>query len=98
MPNNKTGMTKPKDQQQADLTGVLIKMIAFGVAGGAFLIAGAKMLGEKIVELELEKFDRIERQRQADLEEAERISEFPAYEAPNEALLTSGEEEQKAEA
>lgn len=97
MPDKKTGMSKPKDQQQADLTGVLIKMIAFGVAGGAFLIAGAKMLGEKIVELELDKFDRIERQRQADLEEAERISEFPAYEAPT-GYLTSSEEEEKVEA
>ena len=88
-------MTDPKGQQQGDLTEVLIKMIAYGVAGGAFLIAGAKLLGEKIVELELDKFDRIEKQRRADLEEAARISEIAAYEEPTAGLLTSGGENEE---
>ena len=96
MASNKTGMTKPKGQSQGDLTEVLIKMIAYGVAGGALLIAGAKVLGEKIVELELDKYDRIERQRKADREEVARISETAAYEEPTVGLLTSSKEEQKS--
>ena len=95
MASNKTGMTKPKGQSQGDLTEVLIKMIAYGVAGGAFLIAGAKILGEKMVELEQDKFDRIERQRKADREEVARISETAAYEEPTLGLLTSDEMEKE---
>ena len=58
---------------------------------------GAKLLGEKILEIELDKYDRLERQRRENLEEAKRISEVAAYQEPSAGLLTADEEQQEAE-
>ncbi len=51
MSTNKVGMTEPKDTS-ANLADVLMKMLAVGVAGSAILLAAAKLLGEKIEEIE----------------------------------------------
>lgn len=51
MSTNKVGMTEPKDTS-ANLADALFKMLAVGVAGSAILIAAAKLLGEKIEEIE----------------------------------------------
>ena len=57
----------------AGLGKTLLVIIAAGVAGGATLIGGAKKLGEKITEKHVSKYEAIEKQREADKEEARRI-------------------------
>ena len=74
MASNKTGMTGP-DHQPRDLGGVMIKMLAAGVAGGAALILGAKAFGELLLEAQVERYNRLEPQREADREEVRRITQ-----------------------
>ncbi len=73
MASNKTGMTKPERTSQSEIGGILIKMLAVGVAGSAALIAGAKVLGEKILDVQVKKYEQLEQQREADKEEVRRI-------------------------
>lgn len=73
MASNKTGMTKPERTSQSEIGGMLIKMLAVGVAGSAALIAGAKVLGEKILDVQVKKYEQLEQQREADKEEVRRI-------------------------
>lgn len=53
----------------------LLKIIAFGVAGGAALIGGAKALGEKLEEKQVKDYEKLEAQREADKENVRRIME-----------------------
>lgn len=73
MASNKTGMTRPERTSQSEIGGILIKMLAVGVAGSAALIAGAKVLGEKILDVQVKKYEQLEQQREADKEEVRRI-------------------------
>jgi len=73
MASNKTGMTRPERTSQSEIGGTLIKMLAVGVAGSAALIAGAKVLGEKILDVQVKKYEQLEQQREADKEEVRRI-------------------------
>ena len=73
MASNKTGMTRPARTSNGDIGGVLIKMLAVGVAGSAALIAGAKVLGEKLLDVQVKKYEQLEQQREADKEEVRRI-------------------------
>ena len=73
MASNKTGMTRPTRTSQSEIGGILIKMLAVGVAGSAALIAGAKVLGEKILDVQVKKYEQLEQQREADKEEVRRI-------------------------
>lgn len=52
MASNKSSYTQA-NEGGGSLAGVLIRMLAVGVAGSAILIAGAKAFGEKVFEKEL---------------------------------------------
>lgn len=73
MASNKTGMTEGA-KQTGGLGGVLIAMIAAGLAGGTILVAGAKVLGELLLSHETERYRRLEEQRELDREEVKRIT------------------------
>ena len=75
MASNKMGMTETKRvEQSGNLAGTLIKMIGTGLAGGTLVIAAAKVLGEKLLDHETERYERLERQRELDREEVKRIT------------------------
>ena len=74
MASNKTGMSEPREQSGSGLGGVLFGLIAAGITGGAFLVAGAKLLGEKLLEIDENRFERLEMRREADKEEVKRIT------------------------
>lgn len=85
----KIGMTTPKDESGGSLTGILIGMVAAGFAASAILIGSAKRFGEKLEELEVEKYKRLERQREADKEEVLRIMNAETFD--NEGLIEKTE-------
>ena len=74
MEGSKSGMTTPKEPVREGLAGTLIGMLAVGVAGGALLISGAKLVGEKLLDAQVRKYEELERRREADKEEVRRIT------------------------
>lgn len=75
MASNKTGMEETKGvEQSGKLAETLIKMIATGLAGGTLVIAAAKYLGEKLLDYETGRYERLEKQRELDREEVKRIT------------------------
>ena len=75
MASNKTGIDHISAGPGKNLGGTLIKIIAYGVAGGALLISGAKQLGDAILDKQVKDYEKLERQREADREEIRRIVE-----------------------
>ena len=59
----------------SDLAEALLKIIAVGVAGGIATIAGAKKLGESIVEMQDNAEDKLEAQRAAYREAVRKAAE-----------------------
>lgn len=74
MASNKTGMTEVKEKPSG-LGETLITMIAAGLAGGTFVIAAAKYIGEKLLDYETGRYERLEKQRELDRQEVRRIAE-----------------------
>ena len=50
MASNKTGIDNLNTGGGKDLGSTLLKIVAYGVAGGALLISGAKQLGEALLD------------------------------------------------
>ena len=75
MASNKTGIDNISAGPGKSLGGVLLKIIAYGVAGGALLISGAKQLGEALLDKQVSDYKKLEEQRKADREEVRRIVE-----------------------
>ena len=75
MASNKTGIGNLQANADLNLGKALIKIIAFGVAGGAALIGGAKALGEKLEEKQVKDFEKREAERKANREDVRRIME-----------------------
>lgn len=75
MASNKTGIGNIGTGKVADLGGTLLKIVAYGVAGGALLVSGAKALGEALLDKQVSDYERLEAQREADKEEVRRIME-----------------------
>ena len=75
MASNKTGIENMQAGVAPSLGKALLKIMAFGVAGGAALIGGAKALGEKLEEKQVRDFEKLEAQREADRENIRRIME-----------------------
>ena len=74
MASNKSGMKGAAGGGSGSgLAGVLLKMLAAGVAGGALLIAGAKTAGDKMLEKHESDKKKLEEQRASDREEVRRI-------------------------
>ena len=75
MASNKTGIDNLNASTGKNLGGALLKIIAYGVAGGALLISGAKQLGEALLDKQVNDYKKLEEQRAADREEIRRIVE-----------------------
>ncbi len=75
MASNKTGIDNIQAGIAPSLGKALLKIIAFGVAGGAALIGGAKALGDKLEEKQVRDYEKLEAQREADRENVRRIME-----------------------
>ena len=75
MASNKTGIDNINAGAAKGLGGVLLKIIAYGVAGGALLISGAKQLGEALLGKQASDQKKLEEQREADKEAVRRIVE-----------------------
>lgn len=75
MSSNKTGIDNINAGAGGGLGGTLLKIIAYGVAGGALLISGAKQLGEALLDKQVRDYEKLEAQREADKEEVRRIME-----------------------
>jgi len=76
MASNKTGIDNMSNGSGGSgLVGSLLKIVAYGVAGGALLISGAKALGEALLDKQASDYEKLEAQREADREEVRRIME-----------------------
>ncbi len=75
MASNKTGLDNLSSGAGKNLGGTLLKILAYGVAGGALLISGAKQLGEALLDKQVSDYEKLEAQRAADREEIRRIVE-----------------------
>ncbi len=75
MASNKTGIDNLNASAGRGLGSTLIKIIAYGVAGGALLISGAKQIGEALLDKQASDNKKLEDQRAADREEVRRIVE-----------------------
>ena len=75
MSSNKTGIDNINAGAGSGLGGTLLKIIAYGVAGGALLISGAKQLGEALLDKQVRDYEKLEARREADKEEVRRIME-----------------------
>ena len=73
MASNKTGMKNASGSSSSGLGGALLTIVAVGVAGGAALIGGAKVLGETLLKKQESDSKKAEALREADKEEARRI-------------------------
>jgi len=75
MASKKTGIGNLNASAGKNLGGTLLKIIAYGVAGGALLISGAKQLGESMLDKQASDYKKLEEQREADREAVRRIVE-----------------------
>ena len=75
MASKKTGINNLNAGPVKNIGGSLLKIIAYGVAGGALLISGAKQLGEALLDKQASDYKKLEEQRAADREEIRRIVE-----------------------
>jgi hypothetical protein len=75
MASNKTGIDNISAGAGKNLGGTLLKIIAYGVAGGALLISGAKQVGEALLDKQERDYRKLEEQHAADREEIRRIVE-----------------------
>ncbi len=75
MASNKTGIDNISAGAGKGLGSTLLKIIAYGVAGGALLISGAKQLGEALLDKQASDYRKLEEQREADREAIRRIVE-----------------------
>ena len=73
MASNKTGIDNLNASTGKKLGGTLLKIVAYGVAGGALLISGAKQIGEALLDKQDSDAKKLEEQRAADREEVRRI-------------------------
>ena len=78
MSSNKTGIDNINAGAGGGLGATLLKIVAYGVAGGALLISGAKQLGEALLDKQVRDYEKLEAQREADKEEVRRIMENEA--------------------
>ena len=75
MASNKTGIDNISAGAGKGLGSTLLKIIAYGVAGGALLISGAKQLGDALLDKQVSDYRKLEEQREADREAIRRIVE-----------------------
>ncbi len=73
MASNKTGIDNVNASAGSSLGGILLKIIAVGIAGGALLISGAKQVGEALLDKQESDSRKLEEKREADREEIRRI-------------------------
>lgn len=73
MASNKTGIDNLNASAGKNLAGTLLKIVAYGVAGGALLISGAKQVGEALLDKQESDKKKLDDQCAADKEAVRRI-------------------------
>ena len=89
------GLNNAGRKPDAELGQALLTLVGVGLAGGIALIGGAIKLGEKILDLQVKAYERIEAEREARREAGREITGneigFPS-EPKNEDLQPADEE------
>lgn len=90
------GLSNSGRKPDRELGEALLAIVGIGLAGGIALIGGAVKLGEKILDLQVKAYERVESEREARREAVREITgsemEF-ASEPKNEDLQPQDEEE-----
>ena len=74
MASNKSGMSGASNGSGGSLASTLLAVLAGGIAGGALLLAGSKALGDKLTDMQVEEYEKIERMREEARKFANRIA------------------------
>lgn len=69
------GMSGSGRKPDAELGQALLAIVGIGLAGGIALIGSAVKLGEKIVDLQVKAYERIEAEREAYKDSVKRIAD-----------------------
>ncbi len=89
------GLGNSGRKPDAELGQALLTLVGVGLAGGIALIGGAIKLGEKILDLQVKAYEKIEAEREAQKQLVREISdselEFPA-EDKDESLQPEADE------
>lgn len=83
------GLRDAGRRPDGDLAQTLLAVLGIGMAGGIALVGGALKLGEKVLDLQVRAYERIEAQREANKEAARQLAENEmefASEARDESL------------
>ena len=69
------GLTNPGRKPDAELGQALLAVLGLGIAGGIALVGGAVKLGEKMIDLQVKAYEKIEAEREAYKEAVRKASE-----------------------
>ena len=70
-----SGLTNPGGKPDAELGQALLAVLGLGIAGGIALVGGAVKLGEKMIDLQVKAYEKIEAEREAYKEAVREASE-----------------------
>ena len=73
------GLTNPGRKPDAELGQALLAVLGLGIAGGIALVGGAVKLGEKMIDLQVKAYEKIEAEREAYKEAVEQKYRFFSY-------------------
>ena len=83
------GLNNAGRRPDAELGQALLAILGIGVAGGIAIVGGALKLGEKVLELQVKAYEKIEAQREANRESVRELAESEmdfAFEDRDESL------------
>jgi hypothetical protein len=69
------GLNNAGRRPDAELGQALLAILGIGVAGGIAIVGGALKLGEKVLELQVKAYEKIEAQREAHREAVRALAE-----------------------
>jgi hypothetical protein len=69
------GLNNAGRRPDAELGQALLAILGIGVAGGIAIVGGALKLGEKVLELQVKAYEKIEAQREANRESVRELAE-----------------------
>lgn len=69
------GLTNPGRKPDAELGQALLAVLGLGIAGGIALVGGAVKLGEKMLDIQVKAYEKIEAEREAYKEAVRKASE-----------------------
>ena len=93
----KPGQSGSESRGSRELGSALLAIVGVGVAGSIALVSGAVKLGEKVLDLQVKAYEKIESEREAQKKAVREIAEAEmefASEPRNEELQPESDEEQ----